>query len=647
MRRRCAGLAPEVVVTIALIVSACGPAPTRSSVDSTAADRTPIDWLWPRPAGTQLDAIAINNSNSGSVVVAGTFGSLFVTLDEGRSWVAAPIPPDRSLRAAVWASDQHAVVVGDAATMIESRDGGASWSAREVPASGDLRAVAFDGRNLGLVAGAEGTLLRTEDAGATWQAVASATTATLRSVALANDTVAVAVGDGGAIIRSDDQGRTWRPVESGATATLRAVAFDESGTGVAVGGDDRRVRARRIILRTADAGLTWQRADAPSGGRLYGVSAAAGAFIAVGEAGCVLTSFDDGRSWRSASIVEDAAPCPTESTSGDRAPWLSSIAAAQSRLAAVGDGGRIFWSADGRTWQGRPALAVPNLAVAPVAAVADAVVIAHGTAMFRSESGGPFERVDRPGDFNVLAIRFIDDRLGVATGANGGILRTTDGGRTWSAVVSPTRRYLRDVAFATASDGIAVGGESGQGDGVILTFDGGLTWEAQSCPSATAFCASREPLEAVDMLPSGAGMAVGPRIVLATTDGGRTWIEREQRLAFVTLTDVAVLDDRTAVVTGASGTILRTTDAGASWTRVPSRTRVRLMSVAFADADRGLIVGGGGVVLATWDGGRTWRQDPVRVPATLVDLHIDRAGTALVAGTQNVVIRRPWTASRD
>jgi len=642
MQRRRSDRAPVVVVLFALLAAmSCSHDGTALTADQRPAATPPIEWLWPKPSGTQLNAIAIGKS--GTVVVAGEFGTLAVTDDQGQSWTTVEVPRNISLKAATWVSREHVAVVGAAGSMLESRDAGASWSPRAVPVVTDLRAVAFAGSSLGLIAGADGVVLRTEDAGVRWRRAGSATTALLRSIAFADERVAVAVGDDGTVVRSEDEGRTWRRVESGTSAALRGVAFDDGATGVAVGGDDRRWRARRVILRTTDAGLTWQSMDVPSGDRLYGVVRASGGFVAVGAAGCVVRSTDEGQSWLATSVVDADQPCPNLPAPADRAPWLSSVASAGELLVAAGDGGRLYWNEASRDWRGPPPLTVPNLTVAPIATAAgDAVVVAHGAALVRSERGGRFERMDRLGNFNVLVIRFIDDDIGVAAGANGGMLRTVDGGRTWSGIESPTGRYLVDIAFMTPLLGIAVGGDSGQGATVILTSDGGLTWQAHACPAAMTLCASRQPLSAIDVRPSGAGMAVGPRILIATTDGGRTWTEREQHEAFVTLTDVAVLDDRTAVVTGGAGTILRTTDAGASWTRVLSGTRVGLTSVAFADPDRGLIVGHRGVILATTDGGRTWRRDPVRIPATLVDLVINPAGTALIAGTQNVVVRRPW-----
>jgi photosystem II stability/assembly factor-like uncharacterized protein len=59
------------------------------------------------------------------------------------------------------------------------------------------------------------------------------------------------------------------------------------------------------------------------------------------------------------------------------------------------------------------------------------------------------------------------------------------------------------------------------------------------------------------------------------------------------------------------GTVQRSTDSGATWTRVETRTRDTLFDVSFADDRSGWAVGENGVVLSTADGGLTWVREAV------------------------------------
>ena len=57
---------------------------------------------------------------------------------------------------------------------------------------------------------------------------------------------------------------------------------------------------------------------------------------------------------------------------------------------------------------------------------------------------------------------------------------------------------------------------------------------------------------------------------------------------------------------GASGTILATTDGGATWRKQTSGTTANLSAVTFPDATHGWVVDDNGTILATTDGGAIW-----------------------------------------
>src|SRR5262249_38400098 len=117
----------------------------------------------------------------------------------------------------------------------------------------------------------------------------------------------------------------------------------------------------------------------------------------------------------------------------------------------------------------------------------------------------------------------------VAVGEVGTILRTTDGGATWTPQSSGTTRFLRGVSFADANTGWAVG----DGGTILRSSDGGVTWTPQSSGRI-------ENLRAVSFVDANTGTAVGGEptrppapptgIILRTTDGGATWAPQVSRL---------------------------------------------------------------------------------------------------------------------
>jgi photosystem II stability/assembly factor-like uncharacterized protein len=107
-------------------------------------------------------------------------------------------------------------------------------------------------------------------------------------------------------------------------------------------------------------------------------------------------------------------------------------------------------------------------------------------------------------------VSFTDANTGTAVGSNGVIVRTTDGGATWSQQQSGVLFDLFDVSFLDADNGIAVGDV-----GIIVrTTDSGATWVTQD--SGTTAQLLGASLVDVDT-----ASAVGEDgIIVRTTDGG-------------------------------------------------------------------------------------------------------------------------------
>src|SRR2546423_46327 len=73
-----------------------------------------------------------------------------------------------------------------------------------------------------------------------------------------------------------------------------------------------------------------------------------------------------------------------------------------------------------------------------------------------------------------------------------------------------------------------------------------------------------------------------------------------------TLEAVKFIDANTGIAVGEKGTILRTTDGGATWIFHSIGTSVSLQGVSFTGASTGTVVGSGGAIFRTTDGGATW-----------------------------------------
>src|SRR5687768_11503640 len=130
------------------------------------------------------------------------------------------------------------------------------------------------------------------------------------------------------------------------------------------------------------------------------------------------------------------------------------------------------------------------------------------------------------GDAALRAIQFADENEGWATGDDGVIWHTIDGGKPWARQPTGTRASLPAVQFLDPAAGWAVGRTElpgGGSAGVVLgTADGGLSWKVLSANSVPG-------LNVVKFFGERMGVAAGdgseafPTGLFTTIDGGRTW----------------------------------------------------------------------------------------------------------------------------
>ncbi len=117
------------------------------------------------------------------------------------------------------------------------------------------------------------------------------------------------------------------------------------------------------------------------------------------------------------------------------------------------------------------------------------------------------------------------------------------------------------------------------------------------------------------------GWAVGDSAtIIATRDGGETWIPQETRIRAITLRKVIFIDKDIGYVIGDNnnipspeGIILLTKDGGLTWEVSKAEINFLLKDLSFVHADTGWVVGAAedprrnGILLHTQDGGETWQ----------------------------------------
>ena len=212
-----------------------------------------------------------------------------------------------------------------------------------------------------------------------------------------------------------------------------------------------------------------------------------------------------------------------------------------------------------------------------------------------------------------------------AAGYFGAIYRTTDGGKHFTKLDTPTEKSIYDIDFADEKSGWAVGRRGF----IIHTRDGGDTWQKQAFP--------RHPPQhifSVSAIDADTAWAIGEwggRYY--TADGGETWQDRsflmdETHPAFEYLTDFE----------------LERYEAGEKLF-----DDIYLNDVFFLDAEHGWMVGEYGFIWRTDDAGETWERGRIQGDLAFDDLlfepfdeKVARSDWEMLFAAAEVLQQRPY-----
>ncbi|HSF57042.1 MAG TPA: YCF48-related protein [Candidatus Binatia bacterium] len=218
-----------------------------------------------QPSGTTEHLLGLTSLGS-QMWAVGSRGTILHTRDQGRSWLNASLPEDLTFSSVSFVDSTRGWTAGEFGVIFQTHDGGKTWAKQKSPievsfASGESRnlfALLFPDRKNGFAFGLDGTILKAPG-GSRWEIVRQKETAN-HSVG-ANHLFAAAafngrlwaVGERGTLLRSELDGLSWRAASAQTPrVSLNGIAFGKDGWGLIVGN-------RGVILRTGDAGQTWNR----------------------------------------------------------------------------------------------------------------------------------------------------------------------------------------------------------------------------------------------------------------------------------------------------------------------------------------------------------------------------------------------------
>jgi photosystem II stability/assembly factor-like uncharacterized protein len=361
---------------------------------------------------------------------------------------------------------------GNSGNLWRSLDGGQTWGGY-VLGSATYYSIFASGSNV-WTAGTGGTLQRSNNNGGSWT-MSTISAQTLKSIFFTDANTGWIVGNAGTILKTTDAGATWTPQTSPVSNNLNSVKFTSSTNGVACGDAGK-------VIYTVNGGTTWSQYTTSTVKNLLSVDQKVSTIIATAEDGIIIKSTNNGTSWSTINYKIDTKSNVTGVSMIDATTFYS-----------CGGGGFIRKSVDG---------------------------------------GATFTFQQNPQMGNLTAIYFYNANSGWAVSSlNNAILRTPDGGNTWSFPPGTS------VAFSWTQK-ISTSGNIGNGfclhptnkneffcmmgNNVYRTLDRGETWVSISTCNIGGSCHSFyvSPLDTNLML-CAKGSSNG--YVAKSTNYGATW----------------------------------------------------------------------------------------------------------------------------
>ncbi len=229
----------------------------------------------------------------------------------------------------------------------------------------------------------------------------------------------------------------------------------------------------------------------------------------------------------------------------------------------------------------------------------------------------------------LTGVSWVNEEVGFISG-NEIILKSIDGGLSWSEQAPPTKAKMHAVDFFSENLGVMVG-ENGL---VFRTANGGANWTAIELGAEIQ-------LNKVKFLNQNRVYAVGDKgEVYRSTDSGQSWA-RQQVGSTADLKDLYFVNADTGYVSTSAGTILRTFNGGNNWNTQNTGVNSILFGVHFSDGKVGYAVGAGGIILKTEDAGLSWTRINSGTERDLYAVTFNKSNPALgvVTGEEATLMR--------
>lgn len=271
-----------------------------------------------------------------------------------------------------------------------------------------LQDVYFISKDVGWSVGYQGTIIKTSNGGVTWVQQNSNIATDLVSVFFIDQNKGWVGGLNGVILKTTDGGNTWQSILTNYD-NIYSIFFLNENLGFAISSYITNYYRFGSIIKTTDGGNSWQTVFSNYDFGFNDLFFQQERGWVVGTNGSLVMTSDSGNTWIPRNNITEH--------------WLYDIFFIDKQYG---------WAVGGN---------------------------AYTEAIFRTSDGGiSWFQQSMSGQFKWLSgVSFINRNTGWVCGYDGVILKTSNGGNTWTRQTVPTTNYLRKVFFIDSTTGFIVG----------------------------------------------------------------------------------------------------------------------------------------------------------------------------------------------
>lgn len=222
-------------------------------------------------------------------------------------------------------------------------------------------------------------------------------------------------------------------------------------------------------------------------------------------------------------------------------------------------------------------------------------------------------------------------------GAGGTVLFSNDGAQSWTdaspaGIVTPLQVFSRTsgLSYAVGENGTILKGEA---DLIGGGFNG-VTWTTQTSGTTAN-------LHHGNGSATGLAYVVGDNgTILKTLNGGTTWTAQTSGTS-LHLYNYADIAEGADIVVGQQGIILKSTDAGTTWVQKLGGLTEDLYDIetSVLNANFMVAVGSGGLILKSTDNGESWCMQESGTTAALTGVQLENNNVYYAVGSGGLVLK--------